>query len=169
MNERTLRPAHMAAAALAVGGALIVIVPEHAMSIGRLLIVTVAAAAGLYALALTTSPTWWLSPFDGHRRRRGLHERPDEIEWIRASFGGRRQRIADDVSLPPGALRLLQPLIRVALEREPSRRLSPLSRAILESNPLKRPTWIRTGRPDRRETASIVHRVLDDLLNRRSK
>jgi hypothetical protein len=72
-------------------------------------------------------------------------------------------------------LRLLQPLIRAALEqhgvdpRDPvqldSARplLSPLTWAVLTSDPLKGASWLRTLRPDGRAVAGVVHSVFDDL------
>jgi hypothetical protein len=174
MNERTLRPANIAAAAIVIGGALVVMLPQHAVSIAGLVIVTIAAAAGLYALAVNAPPAWWRSPFDVF----GGDHRPDEahdIDRLRSGLSGRRQRIARDTALPPGTLRLLQPLIQVALERDSidtgdeqsvaraRTRVSPLTWAVLTTEPMERPGWIRTVRPDARHVADVVHRVLDEL------
>lgn len=174
MNERTLRPGNIAAAATVIGGALIMLLPQHALSITGLTIATIAAAAGLYTLAVNAPPAWWRSPFDGsgHGRR---PEETDEIERIRVRLSGRRQRIARDTALPPEALRLLQPLVNVALERagidtddEQSAAttrglVSPLTWAVHTTEVLERPGWTATVRPDARHAADVVHRVLDDL------
>jgi hypothetical protein len=170
MNERTLRPANIAAAAVVLGGALIVVLPQHGMSIVRIVIVTIAAGAGLYALALTSPPAWWRSPFD-QLREPARQRRPDELDWIRSRLGGRRQRIMSDAALPRETVRLLQPLIGAALEREgldPGDRasrwlLSPLSRAVLTTDLEKRPHRLRMMRPDARSTAELVHAVLNDI------
>lgn len=175
MNERTLRPGNVAAAAVVIGGVLVLALPQHAMSIVRLVLVTVAAGTGLYALALNAPATWWLSPFD---RRRGAGSKGDasaEIDWIRSTMSGRRQRIENGSPLPPETLRLLRPLIRVALEREgvdpgdrthPDSGRRPLSArtwAVLNSEPLEWRPRSRTLRADRRRTAEAVHAILDEL------
>lgn len=174
MNERTLRPANIAAAAVAIGGVLVAVLPQHAMSIAGLVIVAIAAAAGLYALVVNAPPAWWRSPFDVFHRA-GRRTEADDIDRIRSRLSGRRQRIARDTALPPGTLRLLQPLIRIALEREgvetsdesaiaAARSLvSPLTWAVLTTEPMARPGWIGTVRPAARRTADVVNRVLDDL------
>lgn len=174
MNERTLRPGNIAAAAAVIGGALIMILPQHALSIIALVIVTIAAAAGLYALAVNAPPAWWRSPFDVSGRAHRPAE-TDEIDRIRARLSGRRQRIARDTAVPPEALRLLRPLVHVALERAgvdmddeqslaAARALvSPLTWAVLTTEPLERPGWIATVQPNARHAADVVHRVLDDL------
>ncbi|HEX2167961.1 MAG TPA: hypothetical protein VHG09_12075 [Longimicrobiales bacterium] len=174
MNERTFRPANISAAAVAIGGVLIAVLPQHAMSITVLVIAAIAAAAGLYALAVNAPPAWWRSPFDAARAG-GRRTEPDDIDRIRSRLSGRRQRIARDTALPPGTLRMLQPLIHVALEREgietddeaaiaSARTLvSPLTWAVLTTEPMERPGWIRTMRPATRHTADVVHRVLNDL------
>lgn len=175
MNERTLRPANIAAAAVVIGGALIIALPHHGMNIVRLVVVTIAAAAGLYALAVNAPATWWASPFD-RRRRAGRKEHASaELDWIRSTLSGRRQRIENGPPLPPETLRLLQPLIQVALERQgldardaacaDSARelLSAQTLAVMTSDPLKWPPRSRTLRPDKRKTAEVVHIVLDEL------
>jgi hypothetical protein len=175
VNERTLRPGNIAAGALVLGGVLIVVLPQHALSIVRLAIVTVAAAAGLYALAVQAPSTWWMSPFDRRVRRERKSHGSNEMRWIRSRLAGPRKRIDDGPSLPADAVRLLQPLIRAGLEREgldpadesylASARglLSPPTWAVLTHDPLERPRWFRTLWPDERATAEIVHSVLDDI------
>ena len=174
MNERTFRPANIAAAAVLIGGLISLILPQHGASILRLVIVTIAAAAGVHALAVRAPPAWWRSPFDQARNRRGRKER-DEIDWIRSKLTGPRQRITRGRAVPPETLRLLQPLIESALEREgldptdgasvESARdlLGPLTQVVLASDPLKRGSRLRMVRPDAAATAVVVHAVLDDL------
>lgn len=209
MNERTLRPANVAAAAVLIGGVLIVVLPQHGLSIVQLVVVTIAAAAALYALAISVpewSATWWrvapfnrpsravgptrrlrathparparLAPRNGGVRRpfgRGRSRGPGNLERIRSKLSGRRQPISNGPPVPPEALRLLQPLIRVALEREgldpgdeahretARALLSPLTWAVLTSEPLRGPPWYRTRRRAERQVADVVHRVFDDL------
>jgi hypothetical protein len=179
VNVRALKPGHVAAAAVMIGGLLVVALPQHGPSIGRLVVVTIAAAAGLHALAVNTpegSATGWLgSPFDRASRAGRWPLGSDEIQRIRSKLSGRRQPIGNGPPLPPDALRLLQPLIRVALERaglDPDdeaglesvrARLSPLTWAVLTSDPMTPPDWYRTRRPDPRRVAEVAHRVLDEL------
>ena len=75
-------------------------------------------------------------------------------------------------ALPPETLRALKPLIRVALNLDPTddrppasarATLSPLTRAVLSTEPLERPPWYRTLPSDPRRVADVVHRVLDEL------
>jgi hypothetical protein len=174
MNPRYLRPANMAAATALICGVLVVAVPQHALSILRLGIVTAAAAACLYALLLNAPPTWWLSPFDRSGRRRRGRGSGGDVAWIRSRLGGRRQRIAGGRPLPSGTVQLLKPLIEATLERQgidpadraslaPARRLvSPTTLAVLSAGE-RRARWYRTVGPDRRATAEAVHAVLDDL------
>jgi hypothetical protein len=175
VNERTPGPVDVATAAVVIGGLLILAMPNHGMSIVRVVIVTVAAAACLHAFVLNAPPTWWNSPFDRKAKWSARAPVTGELDWIRAGLAGRRQRIENGPPLPPGALRLLQPLIRVALEREgvdpggdtgaatAHELLSPLTRAVLECKILTRPSRLRTLPSDERMTAEIVHRILDEL------
>jgi hypothetical protein len=173
--ERTFRPANVASAALVLGGLMLLLRPQYAVSIVQLVLVTIAAAAGLYAFAVNAPAAWWLSPFEGTgravRRRRGY----DETDRIRATMSGRRQEFAQGPALPPETVRIIQPLIRAAVQREgldPADResretarsmLSPLSYGVLMSDARKRPPWFRMLPPDERTTADVVRRVLDDL------
>lgn len=167
MNLRMLSPANVAAAALLIGGALVVAMPRQATSVVQLVLLTIAAATVLHAVG-SIVPEWtatvW-SPFDRRVRRAADTSGSAEIGRIRARMSGRRQRIADGRWLPPETLRLLQPLISVALEREGLGRIRPssLTRAVLTTAPLPRSGWIRTSRPDVRQVAALVHAVLDDL------
>lgn len=74
--------------------------------------------------------------------------------------------------MPPGALRLLRPLIRealdIGLEDEwalglARARLSPLSWAVLESGLTRRPFWLLWSPPNQREVSRAVLAVLDDI------
>lgn len=175
MTDRTLRPGNIAAAAVAIGGILIVLMPQHSLSIIRLVIVTCAAAAGLFALIISVPRTWWTSPFDGRGLpvREGV--RSDDIESIRSVLAGRRQPIRNGPPLPAAAIRLLKPLIGVSIEREgldpgdgdqlESARdlVSPLTWAVLTSDPLLWPRWYQTRLPNEQEVAEVAHEVLDDL------
>lgn len=178
MNEGALRPGNVAAAAVLIGGVLATVLPQHAMSIVQLVIVTVAVSTGLYALAVHVPSAGWISPFKwmspfgraaypGRRRRRS-----DELRSIRLKLSGRRQPIENGPPMPPVTLRLLKPLIASALDLDPSEeppppsargRVSPLTWAVLTSQPLRRPRWFRTLRPNEREVTQTVHSVLDEL------
>lgn len=175
MNERLLAPGRIAAAAATIGGVLLVALPEHAVSVVQLVLVTVAAAAGLYALIVNVSPAWWISPFDRAAGPKQDDGRSEEIDAIRSKLSGRRQPVENGPPVPTDVLRLLKPLIGTALEREgldprderhreaARARVSPLTWAVLTSTPLAEPRWFRTRRPDERTSAEVVHRVLDDL------
>ena len=120
MNLRMLSPGNVAAAAVLIGGALVVAMPRQATSVVQLVLLTIAAATVLHAVG-SIVPEWtatvW-SPFDRRVRRAGDVPGSAEIGRIRARMSGRRQRIADGRWLPPETLRLLHPLIGVALERD---------------------------------------------------
>jgi hypothetical protein len=175
MNAQILRPGGIAAGAVVIGGTLVLAMPQHAGTIVRLVIVTVAAAAALYALGFNAPPRWWLSPFDRSGATVGTRTGSREIDRVRSELSGWRQRIPGGSPLPPEVVRMLQPLIEVAIERaglRPGDRrvtgttrtpLSPLIRGILRTDSSTRPPWYRMVRPDRREVAATVHRVLDEL------
>lgn len=122
MNERTLRPETVAAATGLLGGILLIALPQHAMSVVRLVVVTIAVGSALYVLAVHVPTTGWISPFKwmspfsrrgGQARRR---RRVGELDVLRASLGGRRQQVEGSAPLPPGTLRTLQPMIALALD-----------------------------------------------------
>ncbi|HEX6363634.1 MAG TPA: hypothetical protein VFZ93_11790 [Albitalea sp.] len=165
MNEHALRPGFMAAAAVALAGVLIVLLPQHAASIARLAVVTLAASAGLYALAVHAPAAWWRSPFDRHADDAPRARSADEVEWIRSTLNARRQPVANGPDLPPQTLRFLQPLIRAALERHgvEADHLAPRTRAVLDARPLDHAPWYRTHGPDGRAVADVVHSILDEL------
>jgi hypothetical protein len=171
MNSQILRPGSIAVGAIVIGGTLVLAMPQHAESIARLVIATVAAAAALYALGFNAPPGWWHSPFD--RKRAGNDDATGsrELDWIRGELAAWRRRIPNGPPLPPEVLSVLRPLIESAVERAGFRSgerdarlpLSPLTRAILRADPSQRPPWYRLVRPDRRAVAGTVHRVLDEL------
>jgi len=177
MNERNLRPANVAAAALVIGGILLLAFPRYALGIVQLVVVTATAATALYALAVNVPQTGWMSPFKWMSPFAGtpLPEpgAPDvhELEPIRARVAARRLRAVGGPPLPPETLRLLRPLIRSALDLPPggpipgeaALRLSPLARSILAAELPDDPRWIDTVRPDEDAVAHVVHQVLDEL------
>jgi hypothetical protein len=170
MSSPTLRPGSVATAAVVIGGALIAMLPQHALSIVRLVVLTAAAGAGLYALRVNAPATWWTSPFDrGPRRSRG----PDEFESIRSGLSHWRLRMPEGPPLPPDAIRMLRPLLVAAVEQAGGTRsgagttirvhVSPITRAILANGAVGRPRWFRMVPPDRRAVAAAVNTVLDDI------
>lgn len=169
MSGPTLRPGSVATAAVVIGGVLITVLPQHALSIVRLVILTAAAAAGLYALGVNAPATWWKSPFDrGPRRSRG----PDEFESIRSAMAGWRQRMPEGPALPADIVRMLRPLVAAAMEHAGPRMgtsgtlrvpVSPATRAIVASGSAGRSRWYRMVPPARREVAAAVDVVLDDI------
>jgi hypothetical protein len=173
MNSQILRPGSIAAGAVVIGGTLVMLLPQHAMSIVRLVIVTVAAAAALNAFGVHAPPRWWRSPFDRTPGGEDTGTGSRDIDRIRSEFSGRRRRIPNGPPLPPEVLHLLRPLVEVAVARaglDPDdsrvagrRRLSPLCRAVLAADRSTRPPWYRMVRPDRREVAGAAHRILDEL------
>jgi hypothetical protein len=178
VSERNLRPANVAAAALVIGGVLLVALPRHALSIVQLVVLTAATATAVYALAVNVPPTgWmspfkWMSPFGGTVRpvRDELSSR--ETDAIRSKLSGRRIPVAGAPPMPPEALRVLKPLIRSALDLGPddsvrtgaqNARLSPLTWSILRCEIDTTLGWLGTVRPNEREVAEVVHHVLDEL------
>lgn len=171
MKDRLLRAGSMAAAAVAIGGALILIMPQHAGNIAGLVIITGGVAVALYALAANipewTEAGWLASPFN----RQGASDEPrvfEEADRIRRRLTGRRQRVEGAPALTPESIRLLQSLIRATLDREgldptDHDRLTPLTRAVLVAKPIERRSWLATRRPAPERVADVVHRILDDL------
>lgn len=169
----------LAAGALVIGGVAAAVMPQHAATLLRLVVSTIAVAAGLHVLGVNVPEGvgggWVRSPF-GRSARASAAARPsDETDRIRAKLSARRQPVAGGPPLPPDTLRLLQSVGRSMLERQgfdprdaarmagATRRLSPVTRAVLAEEPLKLPDWRATRRPDVRRTAEAVHAALDDL------
>lgn len=175
MNDSVLRPGHVAAATLTLGGLLLLAAPGRAPGILRLILVTIAAAGGFYALLVHGGPTRRMSAFRWTLRGQAEEAAAADAHRLRATLTGRRHRIAGGRPLPPAAIRLLQSLIEAHLVHEgagpdePFRRsvaradLAPLTRAILAHDATVNPPWFRTRRPDPAESARIVQAVLDDL------
>lgn len=124
MSARALRPPHVAAAAVLIGGIVVTALPQHALSVFQIVVVTVAVTTGIHALAVHVPATGWLSPFRWmspfHARGRSGHDGPGDLDAIRAKLAGRRVPVADGPPLPVETLRLLRPLIRRALHLEPA-------------------------------------------------
>lgn len=174
MSVHAVRPSSVVAAAAVIGGALTAILPRHGLTIVALVIVTAAASAGLFALHANAPAMWWRSPFE-----RGLHGKrrtaTRDLDWIGSELGERRQRIAFGYALPPQVVGRMQRLIETALERAGlladveengaviRSRLSPLAYAILTADTTRRPGVLRMRAPHRREVATCVHLVLDEL------
>ena len=174
MSGRALRPGDVAAAALVIGGAITLLLPQYGLSILRLVIVTAAAGSCVYALAVNV-PVTWSSPFDRTGGPGATSSGSDEVQWLRSKLRSRRQSISNGPPIPPEILRTLQPLIRTALGQDDPLvadpayvesfrwALSPLTWSVLNSDPLKQPIWLRTRWPNPREVAEVVHHILDDL------
>lgn len=179
VTTNALRAGSVAAAAVLIGGVVVVALPHHAASVARIVIVTVAAAAGLHALTVHvpawTATGWTASPFDLGSGDATEENGSGEIDRVRSRFSGRRHPVEDGPHMPPQVLRLLQPLIRVALEREgldPGNeanagavraRLSPLAWAVWRADPLRPPPLFGSRRPDERRVADAVRQVLDEI------
>lgn len=167
-----------AAAVVLFGGLLLIAMPQHAGTIVRVLLVALSAVAALWAITRVMPEAgvsgWWRSPFDPPGSRRPAEPR-GAVERVRASLATRRQQIPGARPLPAETIRMVQPLIAVALERrglDPDdaahrpaiqRALSPLALGVLTSDPRYLPRWYETRRPDARRTADAVRRILDEL------
>lgn len=177
MNPTPLRQANVAAAAVVIGGLLVLVAPRYALTIVQLVVVTIAISAGLHALAANVPPTGWISPFkwmapfNQALRDGATGPVPDELRAIRSHFGGWRRPFEPGPALPDSTVRLLRPLIRAGLDldlgerrRDQARgRVSARSWALLDADPADRPRWYLPVPPDARTVARAVHEVLDDL------
>ena len=174
MSPDALRPLRIAAAAVALGGILVVLNPDRLPTVAQVVLLTLAAAAVLRAPLVTVPVVWWNSPFD--RKGRDEAERgPDELAAIRSRLSGRRQRVPHGPPLPPDVVRLLRGMIRRALDREgldleteeglidARLRVSPRAWGILTCPVLSRTSRFRTRRPDASSVARAVHTVLDEV------
>jgi hypothetical protein len=180
MTAMTLHPGRLAASIVILAGVMVMVRPEHALTIAQLAAVTLAAGIGLHALLVSvpewsSGPGWLLSPFDhGIRARRPPRVR-GEIDRIRWGMERPRQRIAPGLWLTPQSFRLLRAALESGIEshapgpdaeiaRERLRaRLSPLARTILTAEPGSRPPWYRARPPNPLEVATVVHQVLDEI------
>lgn len=175
MTDPAYRPGHLAAAALTLGGLLLIGVPQRAPSIIRLVLVTLAAAGGLHLILSHGGPAFLLSPFRWTLREKDDDGGSADARRLRSALEGRRHRIAGAAPLPPATIRTLQPLIEAALDRDGAgpdaplrraaalQRLSLQTRAILAHDATVNPPWFRTLRSDPRATARVVSAVLDEL------
>ena len=175
MNRNKVPPGQVAGAVLAIGAVLLIVFPAHALSVVQLVVMAWAAIAGLHAVDELAPSSWWASPFDGEERPRQIRVHHDQLSFTESTFSGRRQTLEHGPPLPPATLRLLKPLIAVALSREhldpeipahrdrARRRLSPQTWAVWSADPVLATSWWSTRRPDPREVARAVEDVLDDL------
>jgi len=175
MSRNKVPPGQVAGAVLAIGAVLVILFPQHALSVVQLVLMALAAVAGLYALAELAPSSWWASPFEGEERPQPLRAYHDQLSFTESTFTGRRQAIDHGPPLPPATLRLLKPLIGVALSREhldpkvpahrdrARRRLSSQTWAVWTAEPVMATSWWSTHRPDPRRVARAVADVLDDL------
>jgi hypothetical protein len=178
VNEPTFRSGEVASAALLIGGVLVAVIPRHALGIAQLVVVTMAVVAGRHLLARSVPPTGWLSPFKwmspfGRREtRNGTGRSPDGFVTIQSKLYGWRHPFPPGLTLPPGVVSLLKPLVRDALDLEPEDEvlstpepssLSPLTQAILRCDPPRGLDRLRWLPPDSESVAQVVLRVLGDL------
>ena len=179
MSPRALSTSNVGAAAVVLGGIVVVLRPEHALSVLQVVLVTLAAAAAVHALSAHVPPTGWISPFKWMSPflpdARSARGRPTRTEYraLRALMAGRRQPLEGAPALPPAVLRALRPLVRTALHLDPEGERTPpgvraqvslLTWAVLTTEPLsRRAPWYRTRWSDPRAVADAVHQVLDEL------
>lgn len=125
MGDRTLATAKVLAAAAVLGGVLVAVLPAHAPSVLRLVILTAAAAAALDALQANVPPAGWLSPFQWlspFRARRGQVGGPgaaDEIRALHRQLSGWRRTADGAPAPPPETVRHLTTLATAALGIDP--------------------------------------------------
>lgn len=178
MNEHFIRPRNVAAAAVVIGGVLIIALPQYTLSIVQIVIVAGSVVAGIYALEVNVPTTGWISPFKWMSPfSRGAHPgkksaTPDEIRSILSKLTGWRQTLEHGPPMPPEALNLLRPLIRAGLDLDAENEtdlaaarsvLSPLTWAVLTSDQSRQPYWFQMLPPNKREVAEAVHHILDEL------
>ena len=173
MSPDALRPLQVAAAALALGGILVLLNPDRTPTVVQIVLVTIAAAAALRVPLVSLPVIWWSSPFD--RDAGDGDPAPDEVGAIRARIAGRRQRVLHGPPLPPDVVRQLRGMIRRALDRdgidpdteegllEARTRLSARAWGILVCPVESRTSRLRTLRPDPEAVARAVHAVLDEI------
>lgn len=159
------------------GGLTVAMLPASAVSTVKLAILAAAVLAVLQA-ALRSVPEWasrsgW-SPFEGSRPAETIQEPSSEVKRLREALGYQRSAIEGGPPLPLEVLRLIQPLIWHALEREGWERentrsedlrhvLSPLTYVVLHADPRTIRSWFDTRRPNREKVAAVVEHVLDEL------
>jgi hypothetical protein len=180
MNEHDVRPGEMVGACLLLGGCLLAAFPGYALSILRVVLVTLAAGAALYALAVHVPPTGWMSPFKWmspfgkpvRPREDGTDGDTRDLASIRSKLRGWRYPGSSVPPMPPAVIAILKPVIRTGLEsprthgRPPGlagRRGSMITWAMLDAEPPRGLDWLRMLPPKEEEVAEVVHAVLDDL------
>lgn len=156
VTQRSLQAPGVAAAGVMFGGLAMVVVPQHALTIAQLMVMTAAVAAALHVLfAVVLSETSsgprdagpygrWArlsSPFRRVRLPEEARSEPPEVERTRNYLSGQRlvYATAGLPPLPPEVVRRLARSLRVSFVqrgvdlREPAQQgaLSPLSRAVL--------------------------------------
>jgi len=176
--RRTYLQLGEAAAALLIGGMLVIIFPRYALSILQLVVITVGVAAGLYALAVNVPATGWMSPFRwmspfGRIVRSGpAPDRSAELRSIHSKLAGWRQPLGGGLSLPLDTISLLKPLIRESLGLDPrdesgwrsaQHRLSPLSWRVLTYDPPRGLDGFIKLPPNQLRVAEVVGAVLDEV------
>lgn len=178
MNDQPIRPGSVAAAAVVIGGILIIALPQYTLSIVQIVMVAGAVVAGIYALEVSVPTTGWMSPFKwmspfgrgDQPGRKGA--KADEVRSIRSRLTGWRQPIQHGPPMPPEALAILRPIIRASLDLDTdddagldSARsvLSPLTWGVLTSDRSRQPYWFQMLPPKKGEVAEAVHHVLDEI------
>jgi hypothetical protein len=170
----------MGAAALVVGGGLVVVFPQHTETLLRLLLGTV--AVGLLALGINAvrQRDWLDSPFE--RDNRGGRLRSDAVPGLGSIEGALLESTvpAHGMPLPPGVRRRLFSVAATVIDRDGIDLLDPAQRDAARAR-VSAHTWgvisdelsrSRAPRGRRRvspaDTAALVHAVLDDLERVRS-
>lgn len=179
--------ASVAIGAVVVAGAVVVVLPQHALSVARVLIATVAivalSAAGIKIFdsvdPAQPGPTGPRSPFvSAAAHRRFDRDQPTSLSRVRGEIGSGVVR-ADLAPLSSLSAQRLATVVATALEREgldladPSHaaavraRLSPQALAAVTADRSMRGAAGRSPHPGRSasadEIAATIHAVLDEL------
>lgn len=176
--------------AVAAAGVAMAVVPQHALSIVRVLIAATAVTALVWAVAevlgrveRSPDPELVRSPFDTTTQRRRFHrDRPADLDRVRGELHASTVR-ADVAPLSPLAARRLRAIADVVLGRDgldiddPAHadavrsRLSPQALATITADRSTRRPGGAPAHPRRQaspaEVAATVHAVLDELEQQR--
>lgn len=183
MNASNLHPVNLIAAGVLIAGTLIILLPQHAVSVISVTVAGVAAAVSIHLLVTNTKGLregpWWrdMSPFTRARARTNPRNVPRDLERVRSMLGRTRHRGSNHAPLPFEVERALSRTIRIALDRErlnpfdPAqselvrRTLSPLTWSLLHEDQGSEGQGRRQRmlQPDEKGVAEVVHQVLDDL------